>query len=525
MGKLHITYFIFLISILFISCIKEIGKPTWDNDIVCPIIKTSLDISDLVADSNLVTNSDRTIMLIYDYELFHFKIDSMINISEDICKESWTLPLTIYASPGFLLYDNSTITKLKIKNAQLSEIIVNKANLIFNVQNRIKEKLILNYTIPQATRNEIPFTTSITLPASDNSSIGLFTGLYDMSGYKIILRNSNFPNNVINSNFQVRLNPDGNALWIKPVDSTNISIKLKDILLYYARGYFGSDNYQINPDTAYLKLFNKILNGSIGLEKISMNIEIINNIGIDGYIRLNNLTAFNSRTSRKVSLSGSVLNSNLPMTRAKETGDLQNPVIPGIYHLNLNNTNIKELLENLPDKITTSFNLTTNPLGNISGGNDFIYNNKGIQVKMNLEIPLSIRSTDIMIRDTFPIDVFITEQVKKGTFMILADNGFPFDATLKLYLLDKNKNCLDSLLTGNIMFAASLDQNLNVLKPKRSEFIIAVPEIKMNHLRQMKYMSVEASINTAGSGQYVKIYKDYRINLKLTGNFNYLQSF
>ncbi|NTW32077.1 MAG: hypothetical protein HGB12_05555 [Bacteroidetes bacterium] len=183
------------------------------------------------------------------------------------------------------------------------------------------------------------------------------------------------------------------------------------------------------------------------------------------------------------------------------------------------------MLENLPDKIELSLDLSSNPLGNISCGNDFIYNNHGFKAELNLEIPLSVYAHNLTLTDTIDFNLKKPEgyNIKNGSITLIADNGFPFSSAVQIFLLDNNNKITDSLFVqSNMINAASLDANNKVISGKRSIIKIPVSSQKLDKMYSAEKAIVIARFNTEHQGQYIGVYKDYSLDMKLTGDFNML---
>jgi len=45
-------------TLLFFACKHELEKPTWDVDMIAPLVHTKMNINDLLTDSNLIINED-----------------------------------------------------------------------------------------------------------------------------------------------------------------------------------------------------------------------------------------------------------------------------------------------------------------------------------------------------------------------------------------------------------------------------------------------------------------------------------
>ena len=127
--------------------------------------------------------------------------------------------------------------------------------------------------------------------------------------------------------------------------------------------------------------------------------------------------------------------------------------------------------------------------------------------------------TDTVILAVNKVDL---SRIINGTLILLADNGFPFDADVQLYLLDKTTLAVtDSLLINNIIAAAPVDANGRVIASKRSRLIIPVTQDRINHFFESPKIKVVSRFTTKPTGQTIRIYSDYKMELQLTGDFNY----
>jgi hypothetical protein len=170
-----------------------------------------------------------------------------------------------------------------------------------------------------------------------------------------------------------------------------------------------------------------------------------------------------------------------------------------------------------------SLNITTDPLGNISGGNDFEYNEYGFKANLDIEIPLSLIAHEMTLVDTinFHLSKPDSYTINHGMLSLIADNGFPFSATTQLFLLDGNDVLTDSLmLYPNTIESAPLDANDKVISKKRSIIKTYVIGAKLDHLYNAKKIIVVARFNTTLPEHYVKIYSNYSLEIKLTGDFD-----
>jgi hypothetical protein len=186
-------------------------------------------------------------------------------------------------------------------------------------------------------------------------------------------------------------------------------------------------------------------------------------------------------------------------------------------------SNILQFIDNLPDKMSYKIDLQINPLGNVSGSNDFVYYNKLMKTEMNMTIPLSLIANDLTLADTMNFSMGKeTDGVNHGNLYLYADNGFPFSAEAQLFLMDKNFSITDSLVSApNVILYPALDGNNICIGTQVTKITIPADEKKMSELRAAKNLYLKIKFNTANQPSYVKIYSFYSMNVKLVGDFNF----
>lgn len=74
------VYFFILLTLF--SCKKDDIKPSWDTDILVPLVFSNLDIHNLIPDSLYQVNNDQTISLVYQTKLPRFVLDTIIQLKD-----------------------------------------------------------------------------------------------------------------------------------------------------------------------------------------------------------------------------------------------------------------------------------------------------------------------------------------------------------------------------------------------------------------------------------------------------------
>lgn len=513
-----------LFSIVFFSCKKE-DSTHWDAKFLGPLVNASLDINNLLPDSVLQANADSSLKIVYQNDVYKLSMDTLFKIPDTTLRQTYTIPINVTFNPGQVVVNNNTSeTTYSLPGVQLRSATIKSGVVNYRIKSYINEATNFVYSIPAAKLNGVPFSINVVVPAAIGNTPGIYDQTYDLSGYVIDLTGINHNKvNTLYTSFTASVSASGQPVAVNNMDSIIIENTFEDLIPYYAKGYFGQNTFTIGPDETDFSLFKRIVGGSLQLEDVNFNFNIRNPIGLDARIYINNLSSVNTRTGATVNLSNSIIGSPININRASESGGGVNPYSVN-FPLTTSNSNIKQMIENLPDKFGYSMEILANPLGNISGSNDFIYADNLLNASLDIEIPLSLVASDLTLVDTLDLNISGdgAENVKSATFTLFADNGFPFDAAIQMYLLNDMNVVTDSIFsTVNIIDEAPVNSSLRATTKKRTQIAVAIGENKMSLLMNTKRMIMKVKFNTAAQPQYIKIYSDYGIDVKLVGNIDY----
>ena len=513
----------------FAGCRKDPGNPSWETGILMPLAKTSLTINDLLADSLLQTNSDSSITLVYNNPFYTIGTDSLVNIPDTTISSSYNYSFSAFIDlmGGDNIYTPTTTqTEYALNGPELTYATIHSGGILFQIKSDVEAPIEFNYVLPTAKLNNVPFNITVTIPAANGSAQGVFTQFYDLSGYGISLTGtSNTEVNTLVTTSSAKISPSfAGTVRLYNTDTLHTNISFADLVPGYATGYFGQGSFTVGPETSDFSVFSHVIGGSLQLEDVKLDLEIENSIGVDARLNIGNLSSINTNTNSTVSLSNSVIGSNININRAwiNASGAL----IPtyNIFQLTPQNSNIKQMIENLPNRLGYALDAEINPLGNVSGHKDFIFYGKGLKASLNMEIPLSLIATDLSLADTvmLNIDDEQGQKIRRGTFMVFADNGFPLDAALQMYILDANNNVIDSIMPAiNNIDDAPVGADLKVISKKLTKLVVPVSEAQMERVLATRRLVLVTTFNTAAQPNYIKIYSHYGIDIRLTGDFDY----
>ncbi|MFM8431722.1 MAG: hypothetical protein ACKOA1_02900 [Bacteroidota bacterium] len=507
----------------FSGCKKEADNPQWDIDVLGPVMNATLGIDQLVADSLQVIEPDGKVRIVLEDEIDNFDTDSVYTIPDTGIQTVYIwqfIPFTI--PPGTPFFTNNKNILLNVKGAELLEAVIRKGNIRLTARNTLPTKVYFTYNIPEARRNGQPFSFSASVDSGSFSDPKIYTTTLDFSEYDVNLTGATF--DLVNTfayNVVARSDSAGPSIVVNPGDTLlNISTDMLGITPRYVKGYIGQDSFDA-VDTFEVGIGNLFTGGQLLLDSARLRLDLKNNIGADIQAYISSIRSVNSRTGNSVNLSASdVLLRNLNINRAFETGEDSNPIRPSTRTLVMDNSNsnLNVFLQNLPDRIVTDLRYTLNPLGNVSGNNDFIFDDRLISTSVRLEIPLRLSTTDLTLTDTLTLSLAgFTDLEKLGDaeLVLSAENGFPFDMDLQLLTIDNNRQVTDSLLIPGRIAAGTTDNNLQVTGRVRTDITIPLDIHRKNRLLSSPYLIIRAVVNSVGNPDYLYIYQDYTLKLKL----------
>jgi len=515
-----------LLTLLISACRKDWERPSWEVDVLAPVFHTQLTIHDLLADSLIQINGDSSVSLLFNSTVYRMSLDSLVDLPDTAFADTFMLPSiipSVNVNPGQQIFSQTEEKKFYGGEAELKRIITEAGTCQFNIVSTINQPTDYTYSITNAVQNSQPFTITVTVPPGSISNPAVYSGSYDLAGYDFDLTGSSGSEyNTYRTTLSVKLNTNASATTVTNQDYVIIETKFIDIIPAYATGYFGSELISMPVTETDFDAFDRIISGSIDIDQLDVNLILRNGIGADARVVLSQLSSVNTSTSNTVDLTHAIISNDVNINRAQ---DINNGPVPSVYTVNLNNgnSNIDQLFENLPDKFSVLLDATINPLGNVSAHSDFFYSTGTLEADLEIEMPLSLIATDLVIADTFDIDVNKGENgyVTHGKLNFFVENGFPFDAVIELWILDANLQPVSMVVTQeNILSAYTNAQNI-VTAPRNSIVMAELDNTEMEQLYNAEKVMMLVKFNTSSQVQHVTVYDDYYFDIKLTADFNF----
>ena len=490
----------FLLSLFFLSvaCRKE--KTRWDTEWGAPIINDTLSLANYYNDSTLVSNDGSTLNLNLSRTILNLGINDLIKIPDTVITQT-TSPLFNISSisPGTSFINETEEHQLNLNGIQLKKVIISTGRIKVKVYNPIATKAFYTVQIPGATKNGSVFEQTYFVDAGTNSNPSTKEELLDLSGYTLDLTGTNFLNfNKLQSKIMVKTDPDGPSVSVLTSNIFRFDAEISDIKFDYAKGYFGNQNIS-DTSNVTIDFLNNFISGSLDLPSLNLSFHIENGVKVSMKGGLTLVENINS-SGNTVSLNSSTIGSEIIVSPATGVWNSLTPSSQSI-EFNSTNSNIEQYLENLGSNNKIGYNFQLNPWGNLSGGNDEIFPNSRIKVKLNGEMPMTIGSDGLTLRDTFDINFPNDESkthVNSGVITLTAINAFPMSCQPIIYLLDENNFILHTVIGSSEISSAlfgSIDQNDNLFKKKSTVIFQLNESISMN-FKKVKKVIIEGVFNT-----------------------------
>ena len=515
----RILLYILSLFIITTSCKKREQSTHWNADFGIPLAHGSLNLSNLLSDTLTLAQSDQSVYLNYSTPIYTLSLDSLVKIDSPELNDTFALPFPVAVSfnPGQLFINQTEEQSIDLDNIEIREFELESAELNYTIKSTIIGEVIYEYQINSAT-DEMGniFKHEVTVPAAQAGNPAIVSGTINLSNYHWDLSgiNGNSFNKILTTmNVKVSEN-NTSAINVSNQDTLFIQNNLASFNLKSAKGYFGQEHINIGPDSSNIDIFNKVSSGSIDISQLLANFELTNGVGVDAQFKINQLSV-NDEFGNPINLGHSIIGQNININRAFQNGST---ITPSLYSnsFDQNNSNIVDMIEAFPNQLNYEMELEINPLGNVSGHNDFVNKNHPFELNLALLMPLDLIANQLTIQDTIEIDINDTNNINYGSLYIEIDNEFPLEAQLLLGLENGNTD----LLSPNTINAATIDMNGDVIGSSKTNHTIDLSSADIENLKQHKKLILTLIFNTADQNNHVMLYDFHEIDFKISALFN-----
>ncbi len=506
-------WFLLLVAVFALQCRND--STQWSPELAFPIAFGELSLEDFIDSENL-DSAGEVLFISIQETLTPVNLDDLLDLGDTIIEQVYTPDLGIgpisFANSVDIFSIDEEFT-FNLEDAELNFAKITSGIINFSFESNADGYLDLTFLLPGISlEGESLSIIAQTEPASDSN---LFESSFsvDVSGYEMNLTGiDGTDRNTIYGELAVATSAAPNyTAQIFGSDQITVNIQLQDIVFDEVRGFFGELDQELNEE---IELdFPSYTSGSVGLEDINLGLEIKNYLGVDAIINLESLTAINSIESNSLDLDHSIVTEEINFTRAFETA---NYVIPDVELLEFNNlnSNLADFVSITPDQININALIEINPLGDITGGNDFYLRDYPLEIDVDLQVPLCAAVDTLILTDTLEINIDDVNQISNVLLKLNYENSFELGGELELLFPNANEPF------GTLQISPA---------PSETESVNEVSELELDNdalenLKTSDFIVVQAKILTENSG-FVKIQSDQKIDILLTAEARYEASF
>lgn len=514
------------ILVTFAGCRREFESPSWETNINAPLIYSDLGIEDLIPDSLLSVNADNSVNLVFEEALFSYGLDSALGLADSTVKDSFYSIFSTYVSPGASIFTNTDNNTLNISGAELTQIDLKEGFLDYKITSNIEDTIIVTYSITTGTFGALPIELNVTIPPATYPGNSVVTGTFSLAGASLDL--TGILHNTFNS-YQTKFVAKS-AAGATGVSLTSLVSKVvleanfRDMVPSYVRGYFGNQINNTPLESQIFSFLESLNSATLDLSAVNTKFYVSNGLGADASFRLDSLIAYKSSTGSSVTLNHSMLGQTTNINRALDMGWYSSPYKYEV-DVNSSNSNIESFVELLPDMVKYKLGVELNPLGNVSGHTDFLYENSRVEAGLSVNIPLNLIASQIKLADTLNFNLDDYDQngkILKGRLKINVLNGLPLKATLMVQMLDENDMVIGNLISSAVINGNTSSTSSSVGTNNYQTLYVDMNSDVLVTAYRAKKLVIYTEFETAPAGTFVSIYSTQRFKTQISILADYL---
>ena len=393
----------------------------WEVDLALPLIDDVIEWTDVFSDTALFSTDGTTATLAYHGALSSWDIASLTQLPDTVVTEDLSPSFVggpFQVPPGAILLDTEEDIVFKGIDQAFRYIRLESGSISYSVESSTNGYVELHYGFPSVTIGGQEVNLDVLLPPSVSGVIQSETGTIDLTGAEIDLTGvSGTEINRIASQLTIGTPaylPD--TAQVYGDDSISVSMHFQDMMVRQVAGYFGEELVDLNVEQTVFdpEIF---LGGFIDVSPSRARLEFQNTLGADLRLTLDALSVDG------IALDHPAFGVPQLISRADWQGDA---VVPAIWEMDLLQTgpSFFELLGYLPQSVTVLGSATLNPLGDVSGGNDFFDAQVPPELVLDLEWPLNTQIEHLRLRQVRDIDPISLPDFN-GDLVLEVTNGFP----------------------------------------------------------------------------------------------------
>ena len=440
-----------------------------------------------------------------------FTVDYFAEFEVSILIKDIEIQNAIVEVPYKELVNKDSIIDFDFGHASLNRMLLEDGELSMSISNNINTSIHLEISVPGASVDGVPLQILREIPASDD-----LDELISLVGYELDLGGlDGFQSNQLIVQTKVWVDSTNVPIQVDILDEVSTTITVDNMTPSVAWGFLGQDTIVESQEVDFLNL--STFNGDLDFEFVDVKLITENYVGASAELKVQRFESFSESSS--IELKSSLLSEPFDIVPAQESSNPKMPIIASSTEIVFDetNSNIDKIIESKPNQLAFDLELILNAQ-NPFQNDGFFYTNYGVHSELQVEIPVSFNVSDLLLQDTAEVSLSVPEKAIDGSFSVVVENSFPFEAGIKLQLLNRGNLVLQELTSTDRVLASDLNSVGETIRPTQS--VLEYPFENLNViLNRTKKIALEITINTPENAEFVKLYSNNTIELTIIGNF------
>lgn len=490
---------------LVTGCKRE--PTTWRVDIALPLIDDGWNWTDAIEglsdDSALQIEQGTPAILRYQGAVANWEIASLTELPDTLVAQELTPDFTggpFPVPPGAVLLDTEEDIVFAGIDQQFSNIVLSAGRIEYFVESSTNGYVELQYDFPSVTIEGVPVELEVVLPPSDGDAFQTEQGTIDLTGAVIDLTgiSGNEINRIASHLIIGTPNDISDTAQVYGTDSIRVEMHFQGMLVEQVAGYFGQETEAFDAEQQVFNP-NDFPSGFLQIEPTRAVLQFRNTIAADLRLQLDALSVDGIAVGHPAL--------GVPQLIARANWS-DGTVEPTIWEIDLLETgpSIFEMLGYLPELVEVEGEVVLNPLGDVSGGQDFLDTREPPQLFLDLEWPLEGAIENLSVVRSLEWE---GEDLKgfEGELIVRLTNGFPVQ-----WNLQGTWAYADAALEPEV-FALGLDAHPG---SETAEIHIPIDEAR---LASAAVLSIQAAMKSDGPVQFTGTERT-RLQVAVEGTYN-----
>ncbi len=506
----HFQLASFCVLFAMVSCVDEsnysIDSLTVNPAVAIPLTYGDLSIKDIIKDTDSIyvkIYPDDLVYLAYSETLISQDIRNLFSIPDKTINQSIAIPPgTIPPHPKDIRSDSLVeVVDFNLSPEQLSEVDF-KAGTISYSAALLPASSGLLFEINLVSTDLVSKKTGKAFNVTTSNS-----GAVPLSDYIVKLNKNKF-----NLKLVLVLKQSTTSKVIAPNTSVAVNFKMAGMNFNYIKGFLGDRSVNLQATSLQLGAFGSSLaKANLSFAQPIVKLTIVNDYGVPVQGTFIKLEARKTGAFLPFQISPTS-----PFTLASPS------VLGNSAATNISVTNAKALLDFGPTEFYYQFNARINPA--ITNGSNFLADTSKLRIKLDTEIPLYGKASNIILTDTLKFDLSNIDesQIDQASLKVHIQNELPLDGKIQFYLTDDKFQIIDSLLAtsqtdlvkGSTVTSSGDLQAMGIVDEE-----VLLEDAKINKLFIAKSIIIKSQMNTSkdSASQFsdVKFKSAYKMNVSL----------